>query len=131
MDGQVTRGILIESDRGSRVEGQVTDPEGNLIAGATVETFFFTNRPTVTGPDGCYAIDGLSPVVNAYSLNVTHLDYAPVSLEFSPGAAGETVYQDVVLQAGIDVRRGPLSPEQGQCGGTGSLGGASEPCSAC
>lgn len=103
VEGQVTKDILIELDRGSRVEGQVTDSEGNPIGGATVKTFHFTNRPVVTGPDGHYVIDGLSPVVDGYSLHATHPDYPAVSMRFSPGAVGETVYQDVILKPGADV----------------------------
>lgn len=100
---QVTQGMLIELDRGSCVAGKVTDPEGHPIAGATVKTFHFTNRPAVTGPDGHFEIDGLSPVVDAYSLHTTHPNYPAVSLRFSPGAVGQTVYQDVILKPGTDV----------------------------
>jgi len=100
---QLTEGILIELDRSSHLEGRVTDPEGRPLAGATVKTFFFTNRPAVTGPDGHFEIDGLSPVVDEYSLHTTHPDYPAVSLRFTPGAAGQTVRQDVVLTPGVDV----------------------------
>ncbi len=100
---QLTEGLLIELDRASRVAGKVTDPGGHPIAGATVKTFHFTNRPVVTGPDGNFEIDGLSPVVDSYSLHATHPNYPAVSLRFSPGAAGLTVYQDVILTPGADV----------------------------
>ncbi|UCD50283.1 MAG: carboxypeptidase regulatory-like domain-containing protein [Phycisphaerales bacterium] len=100
---QLTKGVLIELDRGSRVEGRVTDPAGNPVAGATVKTFYFTNRPAITGPDGHFEIDGLSPVVDVYSLHTTHPDYPAASLRFAPGAAGQSVQQDVVLTPGVDV----------------------------
>ena len=81
----------------------MTDPNGNPIAGATARTFHFTNRPVITGQDGQFEIDGLSPVVDRYSLEITHPDYPAVSVEFSPGAVGETVRQDVVLKPGADI----------------------------
>jgi hypothetical protein len=100
---QITQNLLIELDRGSRVQGTVTDPNGKPIAGATARTFHFTNRPVITGQDGQFEIDGLSPVVDRYSLEITHPDYPAVSMEFSPGAVGETVNQDVVLKPGADI----------------------------
>lgn len=103
VEGQITKDILVELDRGSRVEGRVTDSEGNPIAGATVKTFHFTNRPMVTGPDGRFEIDGLSPVTNTYSLHVMHPDYPAAAVRFSPGAVGQTVHQDVILMPGVDI----------------------------
>jgi outer membrane lipoprotein-sorting protein len=103
IQGQVTKSVRIELDRSSRVAGTVTDPEGHPITGAAVESFHFTNRPAVTDADGRFEIDGLSPVVDSYSLHATHPDYPAVSLEFSPGAVGQTVYQDVILKPGADV----------------------------
>jgi len=110
---QITQNVLIEMDRGSRVQGTVTDPSGKPIAGATARTFFFTNRKVVTGQDGRFEIDGLSPVVDRYSLEITHPDYPAVSVEFSPGAVGETVHQDVVLKPGADIY-GQVTDPNGQ-----------------
>jgi len=100
---QITAGVLIELDRSSRVEGRVTDPAGHPIADATVKTFYFTNRPVVTGADGHFEIDGLSPVVESYMLETTHPEYPAVDVRFAPGAAGQAVRQDVVLTPGVDV----------------------------
>ena len=100
---RITDGIRIELGPGSRIEGRVTEPDGRPIAGAEVGTFHFTNYPAVTGDDGRYAIDGLNPVVNQYSLHATHPDYPAVSLQFAPAAVGEAVIQDIVLKPGADV----------------------------
>lgn len=97
---RITDDIRIELGPGSRLEGTVTDSDGRPIAGAEVKTFHFTNYPVVTGDDGRYEIDGLNPVVNSYSLNVTHPDYPAASLQFSPAAVGQTVLQDVALKPG-------------------------------
>jgi len=103
VEGRITDNIRFELVPSSRVKGTVTDQVGSPIAGATVGTFFFTNRPVVTAEDGRYEIDGLNPITGSYSLHVTHPDYPAVSISFTPAAAGQTVYQDVVLQPGIDV----------------------------
>lgn len=100
---QVTPDVLVELDPGCRVQGTVTDPQGRPIAGATARTFFFTNLPVVTGPDGRFEIDGVNPVADSHSLQVTHPDYPAVSTNFEPGAAGEIVYLDIVLSPGTDV----------------------------
>lgn len=101
--GRITENIRFELDPGSRVEGIVTDAQGAPVAGATVKTFYFTNVPFVTGPDGRYEIDGLSPVTDVYSLHVTHPDYPAVSIRFTPAGVGQTVRQNVILQPGVDV----------------------------
>jgi protocatechuate 3,4-dioxygenase beta subunit len=100
---RITSNLLVELDRGSRVQGVVTDPNGKPIAGATAKTFFFTNVPVVTGPDGRFEIDGVNPVANSHSLHITHPDYPAVSMNFAPGAVGETVYLNIVLKPGADV----------------------------
>ena len=109
--GQITKNLRIELDRSSRVAGTVTDPEGRPIPGATVETWQFANRPAITGPDGEFDIDGLSPIAGTYTLRVTHPDYPGASLQFSPGAAGQTVYQDVVLTPGVAIRGRVTGPD--------------------
>jgi len=111
--GRIVENIRFELDPGSRVEGIVTDAQGAPIAGATVRTFHFTNVPFVTGPDGRYEIDGLSPVTDAYSLHVTHPDYPAVSVRFAPAGVGQTVRQNVVLQPGVDVY-GTVTDAQGR-----------------
>jgi len=100
---QIAPDLLIELDRGSRVEGTVTDPNGKPVAGAKVETFFFTNLPAITGPDGRFEIDGVNPVADSHILQATHPDYPAVSVNFKPAAVGETAIQDLVLKPGADI----------------------------
>ena len=95
--------LQIELSRGSSLTGTVKDPQGQPLRGAEVRTFYFTGRPTVTDGRGSYRLDGLNPIVDQYSLHVTHPDYPAVSHQFNPAALGETATLNVTLNPGVNV----------------------------
>src|ERR1700745_2943087 len=60
------------------LHGQITDPSGAIIPGATVQLTSPANNYTAqTGSDGSYSFKGLAP--GTYTLNVTEEGFTPYS----------------------------------------------------
>jgi uncharacterized GH25 family protein len=100
---------------GAKVVGVVRTKAGQPAAEASVEVWPFTGPPVRTDRDGAFSIGGLDPTIRTgmYTIYVTHPSYPYTSTYFSPPAAGESAYQDVILKPGVTVH-GQVRDSQGQ-----------------
>src|ERR1043165_2323379 len=106
--------------------GVVTDPQGAVVAGATVnvinESTGKAERATTTGGDGGYAATLLPP--GAYRVEITASNFKQASISGVQVRINETTRQDVALTVGNVQERveitatpsliNPVSPAMGQ-----------------
>lgn len=99
------RDITVELAQGSKVAGRVTDHASRPVPGAELSSAFLPpqRRTVVTDADGQFEIDGFDPVVHGYTITIAHPDFPLTSATIPPAPAGQTRYQDIVLQPGATV----------------------------
>jgi len=121
------RDITVELAQGSTIAGRVTDQAGRPVPGAELSSICLPpqRRTVVTDADGRFEIDGFDPVVHGYAITIAHPDFPLTSATVPPARAGQTRYQDIVLQAGAtilgQVTDGDGNPLEGvTVGNTGS-----------
>ena len=115
IDGAEAPRVSVALDPGAKVVGVIRTQAGQPIADASVEAWPFTGPAVRTGRDGAFSIGGLDPAIRTglYTISVTHPNYPYASTYFSPPAAGEIAYQDVILKPGLTVY-GQVKDAQGQ-----------------
>ena len=113
LDGAKASRVSVALGPGAKVVGVVHTKAGQPIAEASVEVWPFTGPPVRTDRQGSFSVGGLNPMVGLYTVHVTHPSYPYTSTYFSPPAAGERAYQDVILKPGVTVY-GQIRDSQGQ-----------------
>lgn len=95
----VTRNFRLRP--GVTVVGRVSDESGSPIEGARVQSLRANLGRGTTGPDGRYELSGIDPQNAQFTLDVSHRDFAPQTLNVSP--VGSPIVQDFVLSRGARV----------------------------
>ena len=107
--------ISVALGPGAKVVGVVRSKAGAPVADASVEVWPYTGPPVRTDRDGTFSVGGLDAMARTglYTVRVTHPSYPVASTYFSPPAAGEDAYQELILQPGVTVY-GQVRDAQGQ-----------------
>lgn len=115
IDGTEAQQVSVALGPGAKVVGVVRTQAGQPVAEAEIEVWPFVAPPLRTDNDGAFSMGGLDPMVRSglYTLHTTHPGYPHTSTYFSPPAAGEIAYQDIILKPGVTVY-GQVRDAQGQ-----------------
>lgn len=97
--------VTVKLSPGSKITGIVLDPNNQPVSNAEVSVTGNSRAsfPVMTESDGKFEIDGVDPLYSYPRINVSHSLYQSVDIEFEAAPAGQSVYKEIILKAGVIV----------------------------